>query len=483
VSPRRKTLVAPLFAASLGVGACDAPQPARADFPTRTRELDAMVDSRSFVDVASDPARPARAPRTAIVTPPRPRLRGDERFDLEFRSTPLPEALALIADRAGVSFVHPTGLDGVISASLRQVTADQALEVVLDQGDLELKERSGVYSVSRRIEPAIATLVHRPSFADAAALQPHLVSIAGEGAVTVDAAGNLIHVSAAPDVVARVEEYLAAADAAAPREVLIEARILEVALDEGFEFGVSLEVDDISVGDTASELVSNFLRASDAFEVTTLDPGSEVTSVIRALQTFGRLHVIATPRVLALNQHEAKIEILEKIPYVDSTATTSGGATGVTTSTVQEVEFEEVGIRLHVTPVLGSTDEVTLKIRQEVSEVVDFFLDVPVTDTRLIDTRFVVRDRQTIVIGGLMKERTKQNEDGVPLLMQIPLLGWLFSGRDTTREKVELLVFITPRIVGAEDVSDIASEFKQELRAKSGEYRQDEYREFLDDVP
>jgi general secretion pathway protein D len=228
--------------------------------------------------------------------------------------------------------------------------------------------------------------------------------------------------------------------------------------------------------------LSNFVRATDNFQITTLAPKSDFSAVVRAIQSFGRLHVIASPRVLAENQNEAKIEITEKIPYVDSTATSVGSTTGVSTSTVEQVEFETVGIRLSVTPILGSNDEVTLKIHQDVSEVVDFFKSVPVTDSRLIDTRFLTRDRQTIVIGGLMKERTAKNDNGIPLLMDIPLLGWLVSGKDTKREKIELLVFITPTVVEPGSIANVSSEYKHELVRKNREYRQDEYREFLDDV-
>lgn len=476
-----------LVAMACFVAGCQVPEPAVETFPSETRELpldDAARESQPPVatesplpELDSDDAAAEPLPRS------RPRLPQSERVTLEFRDTPIADALRLIAERAGANFVYPVDVTGAISATLRDVTLDQALETIVREGRLELYEHDGVLAVRPRATPSTISRIYRPRTASATALEAQAKTmLADGGAVTADADSNLLLVSGSPENVARLDDWMSALDRAQREEVLIEARILEVSLNDDFEFGVGLAFDDISAGDTTSQLLSNFLRSDDAFQITTLDPTSDFSGVVRALQSYGKLHVIATPRVLALNQNEARIEITEKIPYIDSTATTSGSTSGITTSSVEEVEFEIVGIKLHVTPFVGEDDTITLKIHQEVSEVVDFFQSVPVTDNRLIETRFVTKDRQTIVIGGLMKQRTAENDDGIPWLMDLPLLGWLFSGTDTQKEKVELLVFITPRIIESGSIADVNSEFKREWIRKNREYGQEHYQEFLDDV-
>lgn len=475
----RRILPAILACAVCG---CASHEPMPVTFPRAVRSAGALEGSSDssrepVVEKEIEPGNEQSPP-----APPRPRIGGDERFAFEFRDTPVRDAFRLIAEKAGVNFVIPVDIEGTVSASLPSVTLDQALDVALREADAELVERDGVFLVRRIERPDWVRTTFRPRSADIKVLEQQIARIVGDGggAYTVNPEANVVYVAAPPERVAEIEALLEAMDQA-PREVLIEARILEISLDEDFEFGMATSFGDISIGETTSAVLSDFLRPSEDFRIATLGDKTDVEVVLQALQSYGRLHVIANPRVLAVNHQEAKIEIIERVPYIEATATTTTTADGAGATTVQQVEFEEVGIRLHVTPVLGDGDEITLKILQEVSEVVDFFQTVPVTDSRKVDTRFVVGDRQTIAIGGLLKERTKKNRSGVPLLMDIPLLGRFFSGEDVVREKVELLVFITPRIVERGEVEGISSEFKREIRLKSAEYGVP-YREYLDDV-
>lgn len=457
--------------------ACEATQPPRSDMPGDVREPFVADDP---VDHPPMPLADVVAP--VVVKPPRPTIGDETHYAFEFRDTPATDALRMIADRAGLNFVVPESVDATVTASLPKVTLDQALSVVLERAHLDATVHDGIWRVDSSPLPTVETRAFRAGSMDITGLEVQVRAILGEqdGSVTINPQQNLLYVSATPELMSRVVEFFDRLDRE-PREVLIEARIVEVALDENFELGANMTFGDSSVAATTSRLLSDFLQESDNFSVRTVGDTSQITAVLRAIQEYGRLHVIASPRVLAINQELAKIEILERIPYIESTNTTTGDTTGVSTSSVQQVEFEEVGIRLHVTPVLAENKTVILKVMQEVSEVVDFFAGVPVTDSRLVDTRFVVNDRETIVIGGLLKERVRKDESGVPVLMDIPLLGKLFRGETTSRENVELLVFMTPRIVRPGEVSGVNSEFKRELQRKSEEYRQD-YRETLDDV-
>ncbi|MBI4882398.1 MAG: hypothetical protein HY812_22455 [Planctomycetes bacterium] len=481
----RGRLCAAIAAGALLLPACQTPLPEPVDFPSTIRaeplaepapQQQAEPEAPSPPPPAPEPLEPDEAPRPAI---------GDETlYAFEFRDTPIADALRMIADRAALNFVVPAGTAGSISASLPSVTLDQAAGIVLREGNIDLLKESGVFFVRPHETPALVNRVLRPTSIDITEVEAQIRGILGgeAGGFTVNKMSNVIYLSAPPDKVKLIEDLVQAMDAS-PREVLIEARIVEVALDEGYEFGVALDLQDITAAATSSQFLTDFLRPADNFQLITRGDHEDMESTLQALQRFGKLRVIANPRVLALNHELAKIEIIERVPYIEATATTTGASdgSGVGTSTVEQVEFEEVGIRLHVTPVLGEGDSVTLKIMQEVSEVVEYFHEVPVTDQRTVDTRFVVNDRETIVIGGLLKERARETEDGIPYLMHIPFLGNLFKGMDKTYEKVELLIFITPRIVREGEVAGISSEYKRELIRKTEEYRQ-QYQEFLEDV-
>lgn len=472
----------PLLLVVAAVCACEATPPDRRSYPLDTRADEPFAS-------ASEPAAAADATprRVAARQPPPPtepvtRLTlGDARhYAFEFRDTPVADALRLIADRAAVNFVVPPDLKGQVTASLPGVTLDQAFDVVLSQIHMRLTLQQDVYSIEPVPTPGLIQRIYQPLSADLVAIEPQLKAILGEDQLTVNAQANVAYVLSTAEKLAQIDHLMEVIDQS-PREVLIEARIVEVSLDDGYQFGISAALADLGLGSVDLGATSDLLPTADDFTVTALSASADLSAVLNTIQTFGRLHVIASPRVLAINQEKAIIEIISKIPYIQSTNTTNGNDAGVSTTSVQQVEFEETGIKLHVTPVLGEGDEVTLKVEQDVAELVEFFNGVPVTDNRKVNTRFVVRDRETIVIGGLLKERRHEIEEGIPWLMELPLVGPLFSRIENETEKIELLVFITPRIVSQGEVMGVSAEYRRELMNKSVEYHQG-YQENLDDI-
>jgi type II secretory pathway component GspD/PulD (secretin) len=169
---------------------------------------------------------------------------------------------------------------------------------------------------------------------------------------------------------------------------------------------------------------------------------------------------------MTVSNREASIQVVEEIPYIQVTAVTSG-TTGGVGSTVQEtVEFKEAGIRLKVTPTIQGDDILQIVVDQELSEVIDFFNSIPVLDTRKLTTQFLVRDGETVVLGGLMQDRHSEQNRGVPLLMHIPIIGRFFRSDEDSSTKRELLLFVTSRVLDPGQAARLAPVYQQDYLDK-----------------
>lgn len=160
------------------------------------------------------------------------------------------------------------------------------------------------------------------------------------------------------------------------------------------------------------------------------------------------------------------IEVIERIPYIDSTSTTTTGGGTIGATTVEQVEFAEVGVTLSVTPSVGEDGFVKMNVVPEVKELTDFFQGVPVVDRRKVETNIVVPNGGTLVIGGLLRNNELEQEEKVPLLGDIPLLGFLFTRSELRTQKSELLVFVTPTILDVEHPETPTDAAKKDLRER-----------------
>ncbi|MCK4881776.1 MAG: type II and III secretion system protein, partial [Candidatus Omnitrophica bacterium] len=158
--------------------------------------------------------------------------------------------------------------------------------------------------------------------------------------------------------------------------------------------------------------------------------------------------LLSNPKLAVVNNQEARIHVGRKEAYI--TTTTTSGST--TTTTAEDVNFVDVGIQLSVTPTINADGFVTMKIKPEVSSVVDVLItpsgnQIPIIDTSLAETTVMVEDNATIIIGGLRRDEETENSERIPLLGDIPWFGNLFKSQTKNTERSELLVMITPHIV------------------------------------
>ena len=190
-----------------------------------------------------------------------------------------------------------------------------------------------------------------------------------------------------------------------------------------------------------------------------------IGAVVQAYKTDTDVSILSTPQIMTLDNEEAEINVGSNVPYItrqDSTATTSAYPVNYNT-----YEYKDVGVILNITPHINEENFIRLKISQQVTKVTSASSSAtPTTLKRTTKTTVVVKDNETIVISGLMGDSTQDSTYKVPLLGDIPILGWLFKTYSTSREKTNLYVFLTPHIVRTQ--KDAAGLY-QEKRETMGE--------------
>ncbi|MCX7793779.1 MAG: hypothetical protein N2257_05170 [Thermodesulfovibrionales bacterium] len=342
-------------------------------------------------------------------------------------------------------------------------------------------------SVVRPAQPQPAQPGQRPATPDASA------EIEGEIVMTAYEDINAIIFKCTPRAYLEILETLKKLDIP-PKQVLIEVLIAEVTLDDKLQFGIEwlLRGSTWIEGNRAGILGGFATEPSNFFETTgsgnnptldltkfrpvvssgvfanILDP-ERFNVLISMLSGTSKLNVLASPHILALDNKEAKIEVGSEIPIATGLVqqpSTTGGATLVSQG---QIQYRTAGIILTVTPYISDKNQVTLKIAQEYSApgapTKIAGQEFPSFITRRANTTGIVQDGHTLVIGGLISEQATHSRSGIPLLKDIPLLGWLFGSTSVQKTKTELLVMVTPRVINSQEEADrLVNEFKERVR-------------------
>lgn len=268
-----------------------------------------------------------------------------------------------------------------------------------------------------------------------------------------------ITVTAMPARLDQIEAFIKGFEASIQRQVLIEAKIVEVSLDRSSEFGIDWNVV-VSRNVPTAKLSPGGGRLGSNVELQFKGGGAEISAVLTALASQGDVKVLSSPRVSALNNQRAVFDVttgeivfnFSKLPVVGPNGTT----TYIETVTPTQVN---VGIVLDVLAQIGADNTVTMNIRPVVTSVArtasftsadGTLFQAPVIDTRESDTMARLRGGETIIIGGLMQNRHEKVKSGVPVLRSIPLLGRLFSRTVEIERKAELVIFLTPTIIAGQ---------------------------------
>jgi len=259
-------------------------------------------------------------------------------------------------------------------------------------------------------------------------------------------------------------------------QVYIEALIVEMTTDTAQELGIQWAAAD-AVGQGAIAGVQNFPSANPSLVGLATSPtvalglsgglslaylgkeivlpdGSTVRSIgglAKALEQQNLGNILSTPSLMTLDNAEAKIVVGQNVPFVTGSFAQAAGTTaGAAVNPFQTIERKDVGLTLKVKPQVSEGGNIKMDIYQEVSNLARTPLSGAsdlITNKRSIETKVVVDDGSTIVLGGLIEEQTQDNEQGIPFLSKIPLLGWLFRYKDNTGKKTNLMVFLRPQVL------------------------------------
>jgi len=350
----------------------------------------------------------------------------------------------------------------------------QALEDRSLSGELRSLRQREVQSLQQRMQTPILAVPSGPT-AGAAGATPESAQagaaggggpgagLVGRTTIVPDPATNSLVIRTAPPNFSVLQETIEQLDVR-PAQVLLEVLIAEVTLDKATQYGINWQLftqrgiagdstRGLGIGVGPQTFSDTLLQGAQGLGVRLVRLASlDVRAILQALASRTNVRVLSTPRVLALNNEEARILVGSEVPFVQSTLSSFNSVLN------QVVQFRNVGTQLTVIPTVNNDGYVTFRVLQEVSalsqQTIQAAQNAPVITTREAETSAIVRNGHTIVIGGLIGETTQQIESGVPILKDVPILGFLFKSRSTSRQRTELAIFLTPYVVATDEQAD-----------------------------
>ena len=374
-----------------------------------------------------------------------------------------------------------------IKTRIGKVIADDASNTIVLIDNAENVKR--MKEAIEEMDVLLVTEVFSLDYAKAEIIKDKLEKMLSEniGSIKFDERTNKLAVKDTTFKMKEIRKIIEAFDEKT-REVTIDAHIIKVTLSDKYSNGIDWSTV-ATLGDITIEAASNLttsLTGTTPSTLTIAKKGGTHSSVLRLLKTFGETDVLSRPRITVTNNEEANILVGAKEVYVTSEVTTTSGGTYHTTDHVQ---FVDVGVRLSVTPEINKDGYIKMKIKPEVSDT-DTTKTVTLTNpdgsTRSIipyvttseaETTVLVKDNTTIIVGGLMKDTITKYNEKVPFLGDVPILGKLFSSKGTSKEKTELVIFLTPHIIEGDVVTEDTKSYVDKWEEKAREIEIEEPKE------
>jgi len=291
-------------------------------------------------------------------------------------------------------------------------------------------------------------------------------TLSGETTIVPDASTNALLIRANANDFELISAAVKELDVR-PLEALIEVLVVEVSRDRSLELGVDVALPAAHLpghpNTTFDGFSTGIAPADAALHVVGIGGDPDLEATIRAAASKGDVTIVSRPSVIAANNQEAQILVGSQQPFValSRTLPTDGA------STDQVVQYQDVGTKLSVRPTISGDGYVTLQVSQEVSAATSQTqFNAPVISTRSVQTQLLLKDGQTVVIGGLTDRQHQTTQGGVPILSSIPILGALFGHVSRSTSQTELFLFITPHVIRTDDDAD---QLTKPLQKKAGD--------------
>ncbi|MDH5639767.1 MAG: hypothetical protein OEY28_00625 [Nitrospira sp.] len=459
------------------------------------------------------------------------------KISLDFNEVDIPVLVRFISELTGKNFVLDETIKkqgGKISVySPTKVTPDQAYSMfvsAMEVARLAVVPKGGVYQIVQMgdLPPERAVFVYKLKHANATDLAAVLTNLVARSQtiaqmapgsrppirpltefeapvqVFADKPTNSIIISCTKKAYIHLQSVIRDLDIKR-KQVFVEAVILEVQVDRLRQIGtdptqilgagqsgpvnllggVNRAPEDIAA---VAQAISGIAAGGATGGAFTVLNSINIRAFMNLLMNLTDTNILSTPQVLAADNQKAKIVVGENRPFP------TGQAQGITGGTLVTIERKDVGVTLEITPQVLDDDFIRLEIKQEITAISESVAQTigsgtatvpvgPTTTKRSMETTTIAHDQQTLVVGGLVRDNLTLNERKVPLLGDIPLLGWLFRSQNRASEKLNLLVFLTPHLVRDEmDMIELNARKAREINSLQRDNRIEEPTKLKQDI-
>ena len=377
---------------------------------------------------------------------------------LNFIDVDIREALSALAIEREINIVTSQDVSGSISVHLYQVSLAEALDAITLAGGFEYRKQGEMYFVykpKKEKDPQADRLqmrIFKLKYAEVNKIQEILSAFPGMRTIQIHEPTKTVIVEDTPENIRKIEKIINQWDQM-PKQVMIEAKILEITLTDDMSFGVNWNdiLGDARVGTgglSTATIPTNApvspvpANGKGFFSnlITAAGTDSQFTAALDALQTKTRINTLSTPKILAIHGKPAKVQVGGQQGYSVTTVND-----GVSTETIQ---FIETGTILEITPFIDDENNILLEVRPSIKSA-RIEGGIPVVNSTEVSTWLAARNGQTVFIGGLLQDTKNKTREMIPCLGGLPGLGPLFGRTTQGSGKSELVVLITPTILNA----------------------------------
>lgn len=404
----------------------------------------------------------------------------EQAVTLNFTKADLQGVLALLARTYDLNVLVDEDIEGTVNISLADITLKEALESILELNDYSYKIERGIIKITEMEEEAVSEIVN-VNFVDLSLASEIVTKFLSEDtSIKINDKTNQLIITDTHTKIEKAREFLKKVDVP-PRQIMIEAKLIDVTITDLDNLGIEWATTGAlqlriptkwagqHSGDTPLRMTSYTQNTGGTSSDLTNDElvfgftkgGTIVTATINALVQQRKAKVLASPTITTINNVEASITIGEKYPIREQTQTTTG--------TLETTRFVDIGTTLRVTPMITDDGYVQMTIHPEVSSFSSSIDDGPRITTREADATVILKDRQTLIMAGLVEDDESEYRSRIPILGYLPLIGNLFSSRHKNHDQKELVILVTPYILpSGTDKPFVTASHQQEIGINEG---------------